>query len=572
MRVLVYRLIDWLVQKNAVYYILLCCMAVFFFICNYYTPFIQDDYAYCYVYGPDSATIRPTSTRITSLVQVFISQFNHYNFVNGRITPHVFVQIFCGLLGKNVFNLVNTVIFVLFLDSVVRISTCNKRSVYILLLVYIFFLVAFPNPGQTSFWLSGSCNYLWSMTFTLLMIRHILFVPVESLSKKKRVILSFGVIGMLIGCMNESITLGVAGGLFFYFFFHREKFQASNKILFIGYLLGVIVVLVSPGSWARLRDGEMQFEFQIIPFVFSRVVNIIFMFVKLVLPLVAISIFVYKIRRKGLKQEVKDLFFLIFVVLSCFLFLLGMNEDRIFFGLSVVSAIVILQEVSRFFEYKKISLLVVVFCLIIAPVYSYKAYSQIYHYYSFNNDVIDLIKKSPKECVIPYEEYPPKRFVYGTVVGCDRYDYHNRVRAFYYGKEYVQALPDFLYEKRKESFFLQDANQTRFICENDTTQCLYALDNEPYWIFPLSLEMIPRNKVYAVYHFAIRKNEPLAFYQKVIRGLLGTLTLPGEQKKDIYYLTTIVGLNYLVLPKEEGVDGIKICNELSQQTIAFIKD
>ena len=560
------------IQENAVYCILLCCMAVSFFIGNYYTPFIQDDYAYCYVYGPDSAVIRPTSTRITSLVQVFISQFNHYNFVNGRVIPHIFIQIFCGLLGKHVFNLVNTVIFVLFLDSVVRISTCNKRSVYALLLVYVFFLVIFPNPGQTSFWLSGGCNYLWSMTFALLMIRHILFVPVESLSKKKGVVLSLGIIGLLIGCMNESITLGVAGGLFFYFFFHRKKFQSSNKSLFIGYLLGVIVVLVSPGSWARLRGGEMQFEFQIIPFVFSRVVNIIFMFVKLVLPLVAISIFVYKIRRKGLKQEVKDLFFLIFVVLSCFLFLLGMNEDRIFFGLSVVSAIVILQEVNRFFEYKKISLLVVVFCLIIAPVYSYKAYSQIHHYYSFNNEVIDLIKKSPKECVIPYEEYPPKRFVYGTVVNCDRYDYHNRVRAFYYDKEYVQALSDFLYEKRKDSSFLQDANQTKFVWENDTTQCLYVLNNEPYWIFPLSPEMTPQNKIYAVYHFVNRGKEPLAFHQKVIRGLLGTLTLPKEQKKDIYYLTATDGLNYLVLPKEEGVDGIKICNELSQQTIAFIKD
>lgn len=555
------------ILENKIYYIFLFCIAIFFFICNYYTPFIQDDYAYCYVYGPDSAIIRPTSIRIHSLMQVFISQFNHYFFVNGRVTSHVFIQIFCGILGKNIFNLVNTIVFVLFLDSVVRLSNRNKLNVYILLLIYILFLVVFPNPGQTFFWLSGSCNYLWSITFALLMIRHIFFTPIDFLSQKRKVMLFFGIIGALIGCMNESITLGIAGGLFFYFFFHKERFQLSNKSLFIGYLLGTLVVLVSPGSWSRLQGGELQNELQIIPFIFSRLINIIFMFVKLVLPLVAVLIFIRKIYRNGLKEEIRNFFFLTFIVSSCFLFLLGMNEERIFLGLSVISLIVIIQELVRFFTYKVMHIAIILCCLIVIPIYSYTAYTQINDYYTFNKKVISLIERSPKKCVIPYEEYSSERFVYATVVNNDRYDYHNRVRAFYYDKEYIQALPDFLYEKRKEPFFLKNSNQTKFICDNDTTKYLYFITDKPYWIFPLSLKMTPHNKVYAVYHFMNKKNEPLAFHQKVIRNLLGTLVQPEEQKKMVYYLTTTGGLNYLIFPKEEDVDRIKVFDELSQDMI-----
>lgn len=559
------------ILENKIYYSFLLGIAIFFFICNYYTPLIQDDYAYCYIYGPDSAVIRPTSMRINSLIQVFISQINHYIFVNGRITSHVLIQIFCGLLGKSIFNVVNTMVFVLFLDSMVRISTHNKRNVYILLLVYISFLVVFPNPGQTFFWLSGSCNYLWSITFSLLVIRYILFTPFELLSKNKIVTLLLGVVGLLIGCMNESITLGIAGGLFFYFVFHKEKFRTSNKSFFIGYLLGVFVILVSPGSWSRLQSSGMQSDFQIIPFFFSRTINMISVCFKLVLPLVAFFLFIYRIRLVGLKQEAKDLFFWVFIVLSCFLFLLGMGEERIFLGLSVVSGIVILQEMAKFLNYKIIRTLVITCCLIVIPVYSYKAYSQINKYYSFNKEVINSIKSSPKECVVLYKEYLPQRFVYATVVNNDRYDYHNRVRAFYYDKEYIQALPKFLYEKRKASFFLQDASRTKYVCENDTTKCLYTLSDEPYWIFPLSPEFTHQNKVYAVYHFLNKGNEPLAFHQKVVRSLLGTLTPPEIQKKPVYCITTVKGDTYLILPKEENIDSITVFDEVHKMNIISLK-
>ena len=66
-----------IIQTRLNYYILLIIIGGVFYIMNYYTPFMHDDYAYCFFYDNNSEIIRPTSIRITSFLQLLESQFNH---------------------------------------------------------------------------------------------------------------------------------------------------------------------------------------------------------------------------------------------------------------------------------------------------------------------------------------------------------------------------------------------------------------------------------------------------------------------------------------------------------------
>lgn len=78
-----------------------------FYLMNVYSPLYVDDWHYCFIFG--------TTTPIASIGDIFRSQAIHYMEFNGRVVPHLFVQFFDGLVGKPLFNVVNTVLFLLFL-------------------------------------------------------------------------------------------------------------------------------------------------------------------------------------------------------------------------------------------------------------------------------------------------------------------------------------------------------------------------------------------------------------------------------------------------------------------------
>ena len=99
----------WLksIKANKWYYIYLLIVACIFYAMNCYTPLYSDDWHYNFIYG--------TNKDINSFYDILYSQYIHYFQVNGRFIPHVFVQLFDGILGKQMFNVINTFVFVAYL-------------------------------------------------------------------------------------------------------------------------------------------------------------------------------------------------------------------------------------------------------------------------------------------------------------------------------------------------------------------------------------------------------------------------------------------------------------------------
>ena len=220
------------IRDNQVYYFILLALGVVFVLINFYTPWIADDYNYHFMYEPvrvgNAELIRSTRIPVETFADVLKSQYNHYQSVNGRVSALGTVQLFCLQgLSKSVFNVFNTIVFLLFLDNVTILCAC-RRSVSVLLLSFCSVMLLFPFPGQTLFWISGSINYLWTATFSILLIR-LFFSDYHKCSILYLVILF--ICSVFVGNMNESITLGLCGGLIFYALFNRMKFFSSPPSL-----------------------------------------------------------------------------------------------------------------------------------------------------------------------------------------------------------------------------------------------------------------------------------------------------------------------------------------------------
>lgn len=104
----------WLksIKENKSCYYILSIVGIAFLILNILTPEYLDDYLYKYAFVNGKAD---TNYPIQTINDIIYSQINHYQAFNGRVLIHTFVQLFTGILGKGVFNLVNALVFTCFI-------------------------------------------------------------------------------------------------------------------------------------------------------------------------------------------------------------------------------------------------------------------------------------------------------------------------------------------------------------------------------------------------------------------------------------------------------------------------
>ena len=120
---------------------------------NMLSPWVADDYYYAYSFATDE--------KLDSIWDIFPSLKTHGTFMNGRYTPHFFVQLFT-MLPLWVFDIFNSAMFVWMILGMHRM-VCGPGKYDVAMLCgltgAVFMLV--PGFGPSFLWMAGSCNYLW---------------------------------------------------------------------------------------------------------------------------------------------------------------------------------------------------------------------------------------------------------------------------------------------------------------------------------------------------------------------------------------------------------------------------
>ena len=147
--------------------LVLALVTIAFYIHNLLSPEFLDDYVYKFVFdktGPDY------SQRISNLWDVFRSQYGFYFAWNGRTVVQWTAQLFCGLLGKQVFNVMNALVFGAFIYLLRRQVAGNGQLTLFSYAVVVALVLMLPTFCETFLWVTGSVNYLWCSTGVLLFL------------------------------------------------------------------------------------------------------------------------------------------------------------------------------------------------------------------------------------------------------------------------------------------------------------------------------------------------------------------------------------------------------------------
>lgn len=234
-------------QKNLFIFTILF-FTVLFYILNSMTPLLADDYSWGYIRG--------TNEPIGNLNGILKSMSNLYFGWGGRVGGEFFNQLFI-LLGKPIFNIANTLVYIL--NTLLIYYICNQsKKIKISLYIGIHLLIWFftPDYGQVMFWLSGSCNYLWLITPILIMVLIFRKYSINQNIIKNNIfnMLLIFIIGIFAGWSNENAGAGMLVVLtlyIVYYYFNNIKIPKYIISGYIGSLIGYILLIIAPGNFVR---------------------------------------------------------------------------------------------------------------------------------------------------------------------------------------------------------------------------------------------------------------------------------------------------------------------------------
>lgn len=222
-------------------------LGVAFYLLDRWSLFYLDDYRYAF--------IMDTCTPIESIKDIWESQVIHYQTINGRFLVHFVVQLFCGILGIEIFRIFNTAFFVLLCALGTRLVSCTwKAPIIWYAITSLAFFLLLPQVGITILGnISHSINYLWSAVASLFFL--VIFHNIVDKNKKYNSILLF-VYGLVCGALQESFSIPIAGALFLYYCFNTKQIKKDIAYLVVGYFVGACFLIFAPANFVRLSEAN----------------------------------------------------------------------------------------------------------------------------------------------------------------------------------------------------------------------------------------------------------------------------------------------------------------------------
>ena len=228
----------------------LAIIALIFFVRNALLPLAADDFSYAFVWDGDHVGnilygVSDTIERVDSIDDLIQSQWSHYETWGGRTPAHTLIQFFIWI-GKEYFNVANTLMFVALIFLIARLADVRLSTKNLLWIAFGLWL-AVPEWISTMQWLTGACNYLWMGVAQLLFI----YLIVRPRSPSPIPNSAFLIPNCLLaGWSNEAGAIAAlfVGG----FFVVRQKNFSPPVILgLIFFSIGFALMIFAPGNFVR---------------------------------------------------------------------------------------------------------------------------------------------------------------------------------------------------------------------------------------------------------------------------------------------------------------------------------
>ncbi|MCR5293860.1 MAG: DUF6056 family protein [Lachnospiraceae bacterium] len=193
------------------------------------------------------------------------AHIKHYMGWSGRFITDYTSSILLNLFDKPVYMAINSFVLMIVMITITVLpnivmgkSLIGKGSGLILWVVFMLYWIANPNLGQTSLWLVGSANYLWTLMWAGFYFSYFLYLlNSDKQVNVGRAALLF-VLGIFAGLSNESLGITVVLFTVSMFLMYWKKNKAALFVGLFSTCLGYAFVYFSPGNHARLQNDAFK--------------------------------------------------------------------------------------------------------------------------------------------------------------------------------------------------------------------------------------------------------------------------------------------------------------------------
>lgn len=228
---------------------------------------VGDDLGYMY---SDTILHAADGKRVESFGDIMNTQITHYTTCNGRFLVHYVVQTLVALVPAWFGSVCNAIMFTL-LWYLSLVLACGKRQFTLSrgFAMWVLLWLGLPVPGVTMLSLDAfAVNYLWVATIILLfiiqwirMLRRAPFL-IRNMGSFGRALLEFGLLlfSIIAGSLQESYSLPLIGAMIVAIILERHRMRREGGVMYAGFFIGTLMLLISPGNWVRTGQGGGMFD------------------------------------------------------------------------------------------------------------------------------------------------------------------------------------------------------------------------------------------------------------------------------------------------------------------------
>lgn len=520
---------------DVAYWGLLLAVCIVMFIMNLWTSFKEDDMEFSLL-------------RDAGFVEFWRAQLDHYLTANGRCADF-FATMFCAYLGKPLFNIVNTLMFAVMAHLVTILST-GRRSVLVLALFIAYVVLCFPVPGQTMLFVAGSCNYMWAIVASLLMIFLLRKYSSRPQFSKGRTLLLV-LLAFVAGNFNEATSFGFFGGMVLYYLFNRKEFNRTVGLTLLAYLAGIILIMGSPGAWDRVQNGGIAVHMGLQDLLASRSYIFGKKMLTSVMPIVAFIVGVIVLIRKGFRPIRHCLWAYILFCLAFVMFVLGYLYDRAYAPLATVAFIFVAMTAEKLLsgstQANRLRLAAIAACIVLSGIGFGHGLKVLGALKSFEDQIEQDIIAAPRQAILHEYRFKGGFSRFATPLRYVSAEFFNRESTYcaYFDKDNVQFVNDSVYNRYYTGRLLDGARVLPLMSDRpEIADTVLGFPDQQYMIVVLNTDTLkPSPQLANYYHF--EPENTLSKEEKEYRSRLG---LEMEYVPLSYYPLYYQRKHLLLLP------------------------
>lgn len=271
---------------------------------------------------------------VHSVKDVCISQYYHYNYANGRTLAHFTSQMFGGIIGKNVFNVLNTFMLVLFAYILSVFFSHNKKQKCYCWWMALFCVWYFLHQTNTCFFLmTYALNYLWSSVFCLIFL-YVYMCKMHIINAKWKLCL-FCLFSFGAGWSHEGMVVGIAGAVFIDCFIRwkRKRLDYNRVLPAMCFCLGATFLCLAPGNFNR-TEAALPLYNHLLSFARLRVFYVM-----------VIAFLLFSRSRRFIFSN--QVILLALIIQMMFMFYVAFRNPRVLWGTELFSLLLLLIILSR---------------------------------------------------------------------------------------------------------------------------------------------------------------------------------------------------------------------------------